>query len=87
LNGTSDWLRTEAEVVSGIPQEVLKLALRDDESKRITGVAPSGLINRVILGPTAHPVPIGRALTSALVAAGVPDPGLKIWASNIPLRQ
>lgn len=87
LDERSDWLTTSIEVVAGVPQNVMKLGLRDDEPKGIIGVAPSGLINRVILGPTAHPVPIRQALASALTDAGVEDPMAKIWVSNIPLRR
>ena len=87
LDDGSDWLSAHVELVGGIPQNVIKLALRDDETRGIAGVSPAGLINRVILGPSAHPVPIRQALASAMLAAGVEEPMSKIWVSNIPLRK
>lgn len=87
LDGESKWISSSIEVVNGIPQRIIRLSLFDDLDAGVIGVAPIGLIDRVILGPTAHPIPIGQALTTALFGAGVADANQKIWLSNIPLRR
>jgi hypothetical protein len=86
FEGASDWLQTATEVIGGLPQHVLKLSLRDDESQDIIGVAPSSLINRVIIGPCEHPMHVRAAIADALTDAGVLDATSKLWMSFIPLR-
>lgn len=87
LEGTSDWLEQSTEIVGGVPQLLVKLKLFDDAARDITGVHPSTLINRVIIGPCNHPLQIREALAVVLKDAGVPDPFNKLWMSLIPLRQ
>lgn len=84
LDGTSAWLKKENEIVGGLPQEVVKLRLMDDESAGVKGAAIPSLVDRLIIGPTAHPVPVFHALYHALQDAGIEQPVVGI--SHIPLR-
>jgi hypothetical protein len=84
--GISDWLHYDVETVRGIPQKVGKLRLVDEASRGITGIQPSTLLNRIIIGPCEHPAHIREALVAAMEEAGVDAPATKIWMSRIPLR-
>ena len=87
IDGQSPWLEHATEVINGIPQQVIKIHLRDDDNLGVVGVAPATLVNRVIIGPCEHPIPIRQALCVALGEAEVPEPPSKLWISFIPLRQ
>lgn len=76
----------QLEVIGGIPQRVLKLALKDRPDLGLTGLEPNQLIDRVLIGPCEHSEVIGQALWGALGAAGVADAGNKIFYTGIPLR-
>lgn len=86
LDGESPWIDISIETVGGIPQHVVKVALKDDLEVGVVGAAPETLINRVIIGPCETPFPIRAALGQAMIAAGVQEPWSKIWMSFIPLR-
>ena len=86
LDGTSDWLSKENEIINGLPQEVVKISLKDDPEKGVLGVEPKSLFNRLIIGPTAHPLPVYHTLHNLLSGAGIDDPSQRIVVSNIPLR-
>lgn len=86
FEGASDWIEPANEVVQGVPQPVMKLLLKDDPDRGITGVAPATLVERVIIGPSEYPLQISQSLAAALVAAGVEAPFDRIYISNIPLR-
>jgi hypothetical protein len=86
LDGTSDWLVKENEIINGLPQEVVKINLREDAEKGVRGVEPKALFNRLIIGPTAHPLPVYHALHNLLAAAEIDEPSQRIFISNIPLR-
>ena len=87
VDGSSSWLRKEIEVLQGVPQEIIKISLRSDETLGVVGLDPAELVNRVIIGPSQHPLPTYHALHSALAAVGVADPSQRLWMSQIPLRQ
>lgn len=87
FEGGSDWLESAIEIVGGLPQRLIKLKLFDDAARAIVGVAPSTLIDRIIIGPCEHPYQVRAALIEALGSAGVANPSEKIWMSLIPLRQ
>ncbi len=86
FEATSDWIEPSNEVVHGVPQPVMKLMLRDDPDRGITGVAPATLVERLIIGPSEYPLQIFQSLAAALEEAGVEHPTSKISISNIPLR-
>lgn len=87
LEEKSDWLTHEVEIIGGVPQEVVKVSLRDDPTQGVIGLAPVTLLNRVIIGPCDHPVPITHALFRAMQAGLIPDPHSIMRVSNIPLRR
>lgn len=86
FEGSSDWVEQSIEIVHGMPQHVMKLHLKDDAEKDITGVAPATLLNRVIIGPCDNPVQIRASIGEAMQRAGIENPLQKMWMSLIPLR-
>lgn len=86
FEGTSDWVEQSVEIVRGMPQHVMKLHLKDDAEKNITGVAPETLVNRVIIGPCDNPIQIRASIGEAMQRAGIENPLQKMWMSLIPLR-
>jgi len=81
------WLDYSIETINGIPQQIVKVNLMDAVDEGLVGVSPKTLLNRVIVGPCEHPIPIGRALIHAMEEANVEEPEDKISLSEIPLRQ
>jgi hypothetical protein len=86
IEGGSKWLRKETCVLGGIPQEVVKLSLVSDPELGVVDLSPAELFNRVIIGPSAHPVPTYHAFFEALRSAGIENPHDRLWMSEIPLR-
>lgn len=87
FEAASDWVRYEIATIRGVPQQIAKLKLIDDEERGIVGVAPKSLINRIIIGPCEHPNQIAAAMYEALRMNGVERPWDMIRISDIPLRQ
>lgn len=87
IDQSSAWLTYEPEIIAGVPQPIVKLALRDDEEAGVRGVSPASLVDRVIIGPCESPLPIRAAMWQALEAAEVPDFKERVAMSFIPLRQ
>jgi hypothetical protein len=75
------------EIVDGVPQIIYKIPLQDNLDNDVIGVAIPTLLDRVIIGPSQYPVTMGHAFGIALQQAGVANPGSRIVASGIPLRQ
>jgi hypothetical protein len=86
FEGESEWIEPSIEIVSGVPQHIMKLHLRDDAEKNISGVAPETLLNRVIIGPCDYPVQVRASIAAAMQAAGIENAVDKMWMSLIPLR-
>jgi hypothetical protein len=86
IEGGSKWLKKEPCVICGVPQEVVKLSLESDPDAGIVGLSPPELINRVIIGPSAQPLPTYHALFDALTFAEINNPAERLWMSEIPLR-
>lgn len=82
----SELIRMEVEAIGGIPQQVCKLSLKNFPDKGITGIEIPEILDRVIIGPSAYPVPIAQAFVSALQQAGVSDAAQRVVNSEIPLR-
>lgn len=72
--------------IGGIPQNILKLTLRDSPDEGLVGLNLPALLDRVIIGPTSNPEVISRALWGELSDAGVSNPHHMIVHSGIPLR-
>lgn len=84
--GKSDWIEPAVEIVNGIPQHLMKLHLKDDLDRGITGVAPATLLNRIIIGPCEYPIQVRAAIASALTEVGIDNPLQMMWMSLIPYR-
>lgn len=86
FEGDSEWIEPAVEIINGVPQHLMKLHLKDDPAKHITGVAPKTLINRVIIGPCDYPIQVRAAICDAMNKADIEDPLAIMWMSLIPLR-
>jgi hypothetical protein len=75
------------EIIDGVPQIIHKIPLQDSPDDGVIGVAVPTLLDRVIIGPSPYPVTMGHAFGVALQQAGVANPGSRIVASGIPIRQ
>lgn len=73
-------------VVSGVPQIVYALPLRNAPEKGLHGADIPSLLDRIIIGPTEHPYVSVRAFKAILEKLGVQDIDGKVVASDIPLR-
>ncbi|MBV6306172.1 DUF2971 domain-containing protein [Candidimonas humi] len=82
----SPHLFSETEVVSGIPQIVWKLPLKNNPEIGITNLTIPELLDRIIIGPTSYPASIWEALVRELNLIGVQDAHQKVYSSGIPLR-
>ena len=82
----SKLLLSNTEIIEGVPQLVYKIPLKDSQEDDVVGVEIPALVDRVIIGPTAYPIPIAHAFMIALQNAGVTDAASRIVVSNIPLR-
>lgn len=79
-------LERRMESVKGFPQRLYEVPLEDVPSEGLVGMTPNALINRVIIGPTEHPVALYHAFVDLLSEAGVDDAGAKVVVSDIPFR-
>jgi hypothetical protein len=79
-------LSQNIEVVRGVPQTVLKIRLENVPEEGFFGASPPELINRVIIGPCDYPLVTYGAFLRLLEDLRVPEPGNKIFISDIPLR-
>jgi len=76
----------DVQVVAGIPQEIVKIPLRDIPDEGLIGAELPKLLNRIIIGPTQFPQAMYQAFHRLMLEAKVPDPEKKIFISDIPLR-
>ncbi|WP_138515829.1 DUF2971 domain-containing protein [Rhodoferax bucti] len=83
---SSEKMQRSVEVVRGIPQIVYKLPLKDFPDEGHIGAQLPQLLDRVIIGPTSHPVAAYRAFVDLLTEAGVDNAHQKVFTSGIPLR-
>lgn len=86
FEGDSDWIEHSIEVIDGVPQHVMKLQLKDNPERGISGVAPETLLNRVIIGPCDYPIQVRAGIAAAMQQVGIVDPIQRMWMSLIPLR-
>ena len=73
--------------VHGIPQRIYKIPFVNHPNEGFVGATVPELLNRVIIGPTAHPAPICKAYLDVLTQLNVPDAADRIFVSGVPLRQ
>lgn len=82
----SDVLIRATETIGGVPQTIYKIPLKDIPEQGLAGIEIPSILERVIIGPTDYPLVVYRAFVDALAGAGVSNPGEKVVASRIPLR-
>lgn len=87
LEEPSELLKKEVEVVRGIPQLVCKIPLKDVPEHGVSGLSFDALVDRIIIGPTNHPLVVHEAFECAMKDAGINGVSGKLQISNIPLRQ
>lgn len=73
-------------VIDGIPQRVWTLPLKNAPRKGLHNADIAGLVDRIIIGPTAYPYVSATAFVKLLEEAGVRDAGDRVVVSEIPLR-
>ncbi|HYD34401.1 MAG TPA: DUF2971 domain-containing protein, partial [Methylophilaceae bacterium] len=84
---SSDLLKSEIELINGIPQKVLKIKLEDHPDKGLEGLTPSVFLDRILIGPCEHPKVIWQSLVRLMDEAGIEEPHKKLFITGIPLRQ
>lgn len=62
------------------------MPLKDNPAKGIKGFEIPDFLDRIIIGPTEHPVATYNALLKAMAAAGIAEPTKKLFISGVPLR-
>jgi hypothetical protein len=77
----------DLQVVRGAPQPTYKIPLKNVPEENLLGVEIPELVNRIIIGPTQHPLPMYEAFVTLLEQAGAQDAASKVKVSDIPLRQ
>ncbi len=74
------------ETIQGVPQNVIKVPLKNYPEEGFVGAELPELLERIIIGPTQHPRAIAGAFRDLLSQAKVAEPEKKIFISDIPLR-
>ena len=79
-------LESGVETISGVPQPVYKVPLRDNPQEGLVGVEIPVFLDRIIIGPSSYPLPVFDAFVATLEVAGVAEANSKVVISDIPLR-
>lgn len=74
------------EIVGGVPQPILHVGLREYPGTELPSLAPSELIERILIGPCASPQTVRRSLIETLRSSGHPALDKDIHDTQIPLR-
>lgn len=86
LNDVATKLRREVQVVRGTPQIIYKLPFKDYPDEGLVGLEIPQLLERIIIGPTEHPLATYYAFVELLKTANVENAAAKVFTSAIPLR-
>lgn len=73
--GNSPQIKEDYATISGVPQTVHKLEIRDMRA-----------IRRVIVGPCEQPIAVRNAMVNALLSHGIGDAESRVVMSGVPLR-
>jgi hypothetical protein len=82
----SDRVKREIVSIGGIPQPICKIPLKDDLDSGLIGAEIPKLIDRIIIGPSKHPLELRDTFVELLGAARMLDANQRVWVSDIPLR-
>jgi len=94
-SGPNKHLEYAVEVVRGVPQQVVKVPLKNIPDEEINGVLvkgmsgldPSELIQRIIIGPSEMAWVMRDTFITLLLRAGVENPYDRVVVSDIPVRR
>lgn len=82
----SPLLKHGIESINGFPQEIYKMPLDQIEKNSGGYFSFNELIDRVIIGPCNHPIPVKKAFVKILSENGIEDAHERVIISEIPLR-
>lgn len=82
----SPLMKSEIEVIGGIPQKVFKMPLDASCSTDLHALNFTKIFDRLIIGPTPYALPMYEAFFETLQDAGVNNVGIRIFISEIPIR-
>jgi hypothetical protein len=74
------------EIVSGVPQLVVKISLENRPDDGLIGLALPELLDRIIVGPCEFPQVTAQAFIRLLGDAGISNPEGRVTIADIPLR-
>lgn len=94
-DGPNKHLDYSLEVVRGVPQQIVKVPLRDIPDEEVDGVIitgmsgldPTELIQRIIIGPSEMAWVMRDTFITLLLRAGVENPYDRVVVSDIPVRR
>ena len=82
----SPHLEKSIATVRGTTQRICKIPFQDFAEEGLVGLEPNSLFDRIIIGPTEHPIAMADAFTDLLAEIGVERAREKVFVSDIPLR-
>jgi hypothetical protein len=82
----SPMMTPKIEVIQGTPQKIWALRLEHNPDIGLHGADLPSLLDRLIVGPSAHPFVARKALIEVLQKADVTNAAEKVIISDIPLR-
>lgn len=83
----SAFIQSAVHTIRGIPQMVCELPLRNQPGLNMPNMDLENLLNRIIIGPCAHPHEVAWGFREILREIGITNPDSRISIANIPLRQ
>ena len=90
LHNTKLWpserVTNPVELIRGVPQQIIKVPFKSYPDEGLSGLEIENLVDRIIIGPTQHPIIIRDAFIDLLSAYGVNNPETKVHILHIPLR-
>jgi hypothetical protein len=82
-----DNIHADYVTLNGVPQKIYKIPFTNHPEQGFTGATIPEMLDKIIIGPTAHPYPVAKTFIDLLEENGVPNPQQKVVVSDIPLRQ
>lgn len=87
LSMSNPHMKPKQVVINGVAQTIWALNLVNDPENGLDRADLPNLLERIIIGPTAHPQVSYSAFVECLKSVRVPEPENKVVVSHIPLRQ
>lgn len=86
MNDHKGFLKSDIHTVNGIPQKIMKIPLEDRPDLSLEGISIPKFLDKIIIGPSRHPLITWRAFREKLETIGVDESYEKVFCSDIPLR-